>query len=196
MKRGEERWIPNSNVTLEMGFAAGALGWERVICVMNEHYGRREDQPFDVRNRRFPINYKLAPKADNATRERVLAELVVDLRSALTGSEQCELLKVERAVELLDLNCLHMIFSYGGEPCFSEPDEPGKEHVRTLFEKSIPRLLDLRLVLSRQQFPLYAYHWTYLGKKVIKEINRASSLEAMLKAARERGGFVNVSPRS
>ena len=51
--------VPNPNVSLEMGYAAGRIGWDRIICVMNEAYGERKDLPFDVRNRRFPIDYNL-----------------------------------------------------------------------------------------------------------------------------------------
>lgn len=29
---------------------------------MNEAFGRRDHQPFDVRNRRYPIDYTLDPK--------------------------------------------------------------------------------------------------------------------------------------
>src|SRR3954462_960233 len=57
-KHGKERKrVPNPNVLLEMGYAASRIGWQRVICVINEHFGKRAELPFDVRNRRFPIDY-------------------------------------------------------------------------------------------------------------------------------------------
>src|ERR1700680_3596064 len=34
--------VPNPNVSLEMGYAAGRIGWDRIICVMNEAYGERK----------------------------------------------------------------------------------------------------------------------------------------------------------
>ena len=66
----EVKRVPNPNVLLEMGYAAGTIGWGRVICVMNEHFGKRTELPFDVRNRRFPIDYSLAP-GDSARMENV-----------------------------------------------------------------------------------------------------------------------------
>jgi hypothetical protein len=57
----EGRKISNSKVTLEMGFAGGVLGWDHVICVIMDYFGRPEVLPFDVRNRRFPIKYRCAP---------------------------------------------------------------------------------------------------------------------------------------
>jgi hypothetical protein len=33
------RFIPNPNVLVELGFAVGTLGWERVVMVANESYG-------------------------------------------------------------------------------------------------------------------------------------------------------------
>lgn len=189
-----KRRMPNSNVILEMGFAAGTLGWDRVICVMNEAFGKREEQPFDVRNRRFPINYNLPADATAEMRKQALDRLTEDIHGALVGAEQCELLKVDRALRLLDLNCLHLLFGYSEAAYFSEPDEPSKEHVRGLFSKAIPRLLDLRLIETRQQFPLYAYHWTYLGKKVIAKLIAGSNLDKMLQDAKARGEEIIIHP--
>jgi hypothetical protein len=64
-----------------MGYAAADLGWERVICVLNEYYGKAEEQPIDTRNRRFPINYLLPPSRVNEA--DVFKGLVNDLRRAI-----------------------------------------------------------------------------------------------------------------
>ena len=40
---------PNPNVLLELGFAVGCLGWERVVTVCNEAYGSINELPFDLR---------------------------------------------------------------------------------------------------------------------------------------------------
>ena len=61
-KTGTQKTL-NPNVAIEMGYAGALIGWDRIICVMNEKFGLRKDQPFDVRNRRFPINYTLDPSA-------------------------------------------------------------------------------------------------------------------------------------
>lgn len=46
------RQTPNPNVLLELGFAVKALGWNRVILVINDRYGGPELLPFDLRMRR------------------------------------------------------------------------------------------------------------------------------------------------
>ncbi len=53
--------MPNPNVLLELGYAAAKLGWDRLVLVMNTNYGHPEELPFDLRNRRFPLTFKIAP---------------------------------------------------------------------------------------------------------------------------------------
>src|SRR5262249_43548264 len=54
------RPTPNPNVLIELGYAASALGWDRIILVLNEVFGPVEDLPFDLRVKRT-IRYRLAP---------------------------------------------------------------------------------------------------------------------------------------
>ena len=63
---GDGKKTPNPNVLTELGFAAGTLGWDRVILVMNTHFGPPEELPFDLKNRRFPITYQLSPGEQKA----------------------------------------------------------------------------------------------------------------------------------
>ena len=47
----------NPNVLPALGYAAKALGWERIICIINSDYGLHEELPFDLRTRRiFPYS--------------------------------------------------------------------------------------------------------------------------------------------
>jgi len=59
-----DRFTPNPNVLIELGYAAAKLGWERIICVMNEAYGSAEQLPFDIRHRRWPIRYNLSENSN------------------------------------------------------------------------------------------------------------------------------------
>lgn len=160
---GNERLVPNSNVSVELGFAAGVLGWERTVCVMNEFFGGREQQPFDVRNRRFPINYKCSPDAERKVIQEAFERLVNDLEAALRVAEQSELLKVDDAIRRLDAGCLRMMSAHGKMEYFAEHSEFVKEN-----PGAIPRLLDLGLIYTHVLDKLYAYHWTYLGRKVVE----------------------------
>lgn len=52
------RKCPNPNVLIELGYASRTLGWDRMICLYNLDYGRIEDIPFDLRQKRI-LTYSL-----------------------------------------------------------------------------------------------------------------------------------------
>lgn len=54
------RPAPNPNVLFELGYAVAALGWERIVGVMNISDCQPGDLPFDLRHRRWPIQFELA----------------------------------------------------------------------------------------------------------------------------------------
>ena len=56
-----KRLSSNPNVLTELGFAAGILGWDNVICIMDEDYGEASNLPFDLAHRRI-IRYSLKDK--------------------------------------------------------------------------------------------------------------------------------------
>jgi len=62
--------MPNPNVLFELGYAVKALGWERVICVFNEDYGRIDELPFDIKQHRI-LSYSLNNKEKKDERYRV-----------------------------------------------------------------------------------------------------------------------------
>ena len=45
------KYMPNPNVMLELGYATHVVGWDNVICVLNEDYGAPEDMPFEIASR-------------------------------------------------------------------------------------------------------------------------------------------------
>ncbi len=71
------RRTPNPNVLVELGYAAGCLGWDRVVCVFNRAFGDIKDLPFDIRNRRVR-GYELAEKQDKAGQRKVLVSVLKD----------------------------------------------------------------------------------------------------------------------
>lgn len=52
-----KKYIPNPNVMIELGYAAGTLGWNRTLMVMNTLINSIEELPFDI-NKRVVIGYK------------------------------------------------------------------------------------------------------------------------------------------
>lgn len=74
------RRSPNPNVLIELGYALGTKGPERVIAIFNAAYGTLKDLPFDLRGRRI-LQYTAT---DDATElARIRSELTQDLVRAL-----------------------------------------------------------------------------------------------------------------
>jgi len=101
--------VPNPNVSIEEGFAAGVLGWERVICVSNEYFGKNEEQAIDQRNRRFPINYCLTPDATDGETASVRIALRKNLVNAIDTVRKFELRKAERVWEQLNVSTIELL---------------------------------------------------------------------------------------
>ncbi len=80
----------NSNVAIELGYAYGELGDEAVLKIMNTHFGKPDELPFDLRARRHPVQYHLEPTADPATiaaeEKKLVKELARILKSYLENS--------------------------------------------------------------------------------------------------------------
>lgn len=68
---------PNPNVLVELGYAAGILGWDRIICVINTDYGKIEELPFDIRCRRV-TPFSLCNKTKK--------EIIESLKNIIMGS--------------------------------------------------------------------------------------------------------------
>lgn len=77
--------VPNPNVMVEYGYALHALGENRVLSVMNEAFGApsKENMPFDLAHKRFPITYKFSADATSGNRKEELGKLAKDLERAL-----------------------------------------------------------------------------------------------------------------
>lgn len=76
----KDRLTPNPNVLIELGYAAKAIGWQRIVLVMNKAFGGPEDLPFDLRLRRT-IVYELS--SDAADKPTINTDLDNKLKSAL-----------------------------------------------------------------------------------------------------------------
>jgi hypothetical protein len=74
---------PNPNVLIELGYAAARLGWQHIICVMNRIYGGPSKLPFDLRNRRWPIQYSLSSSASDEDKSQELRRLSEEIELAV-----------------------------------------------------------------------------------------------------------------
>jgi hypothetical protein len=96
--------LPNPNVLVELGYAANALGWEKIICIFNTDYGKFEDLPFDLRSRKL-ITYS-TEKVGKSKSEKLLSKLITDSidkieSEGLLESEIDDYLKVQIDTEIL-----------------------------------------------------------------------------------------------
>ncbi len=75
------KYCPNPNVLFELGFAFHAIGPERLICVMNEKHGPKNEQIFDLAHRRHPIAF-ISP-TESSSRKETVEKLSQNLEAAL-----------------------------------------------------------------------------------------------------------------
>ena len=74
--------MSNPNVLFELGYAAAQpFGFERTVAVMNEHYGKRHGQAFDIATR-SSMFYRLAPTANRDETRIIQDDLSRDLEAA------------------------------------------------------------------------------------------------------------------
>lgn len=87
---GAGRRTPNPNVLVELGYAAGCLGWDRIVCVFNRATGEINDLPFDIRQRRVR-GYELRDGQEKGDQRKILvAVLKGDIADILHAPEEAE----------------------------------------------------------------------------------------------------------
>jgi len=104
--KSKRRKTPNPNVLIELGYAAKAIGWERIICVYNSDYGDLSDLPFDLRHRR-PLVYSLSGQKKIDVKKEMVGKIIKTIENlfqkGLLFDEIQDLLKKEVDTEILTL---------------------------------------------------------------------------------------------
>jgi len=155
--------LSNGNVLIELGYAAATLGWERIVLVMNKHYGSPESLPFDLRYRRFPLTFDLGP--NSARREAVLAALGREMEGAIRACFAAEYERIDEVLSRLSSYARSLIIKHGADTQFWET--AGDNAVLSRLDLAISQLLDvgvIRCVQAATESGL-AYTWTYLGRQ-------------------------------
>lgn len=173
--------IPNPNVLLELGYATRHVGWDRVILIMNRAFGPPEDLIFDLRNRRFPITFDIGPdtRKDFA---KVQMSLSSRVEEAIRACVQSEHAAVADAIGQLSAEAVEWMEQAGDREYFSvKPRTTMGEHLAfQRHDAALVRLIELRLLRfdASHRAIEYAYHWTHLGKLVLKKLGFRSSVPA------------------
>lgn len=127
------RTAPNANVLVELGFAVGVLGWDRVICLLNKECGHLAPSlPFDVRHRRISV-YKLSDhesakaknKADGALTELLVAAITETIEKNPVRPAELKGLTDEQIREQRDIENLTWLLQYVHWPTLEEYIEEG-----------------------------------------------------------------------
>jgi hypothetical protein len=198
--------IPNPNVMIELGYALAELGWQRIVTVINTHYGSQENLPFDLRNRRWAIDYNLPPDAGEDIRKQEKKKLIQSISDAINLIAKLPLRDKSQTLEQR-IQILEMALQRKQEP---GPDTRQKsaENMRVLiarilagnFEGMPPTSIQLVITIlpeiphssldifgmNQQELttklrPLYAYGWnprTY-GDRLVTVSNPKNTIDAV-----------------
>ena len=153
----EGKGLPNPNVMVELGYGAHCLGWDRIILVMNGHFGEPEGLPFDLRHRRFPLCYKLSPEKNG--KADVKKRLTEELGSAISDCLLRDHSQAARLVRQLDRKVMAFLRNASAKKTTYFADDADR------FPYEISRLLEAGIIFTDHDARLgtYAYHWTYVG---------------------------------
>jgi hypothetical protein len=116
--------LMNPNVAIELGYALKSKGTDHVLMIMNGHYGKRADMPFDLSHKGGPIMYNLAPDATPAQIDTEKRKLVAVLVDALNEYKPAP---VVVRFEGLKAQIGQGIFFKDGEVLAEDRGWPGKE---------------------------------------------------------------------
>lgn len=99
----EGKKTPNPNVLIELGYAAKQLGWERIICILNDKYGKVDDLPFDIRSHR--ITCYSSEKEKKEIEKSIKSAIVntVNIVKKKIGYERNTYLKIFRSDNIIEI---------------------------------------------------------------------------------------------
>ncbi len=165
------RKTPNPNVLIELGYAAKALGWDKVICVYNLDYGAIDDLPFDLRQRR-PLTYSLREKSKSEVRDGIAKSISQSVfllhQSGSLFDIISDYFKVQVDTEILTfINHLNKIlFGYSQEKSLKEVST-----FMNISDYEIQEMLENNEFLGFQIFKKWAVNETKLQELVDKAIS-------------------------
>jgi hypothetical protein len=185
-KTEEGKLLSNPNVLLELGYAARCIGWERIICVLNEAYGSADDLIFDVKHRRWPIRYIFESSArSKADAKRTLSHKIRDAVSSVLASEHQA---IEDTISVLTIPLMYVLKKYANENGFHQhlpaiEDDDEKVNFGPQWQMHVAdRLLELKLayhtyitddcefVIDHGNNGYSGFSWTYKGIVVLKRL--------------------------
>lgn len=145
------RKTPNPNILVELGYAVRTIGWENIICVFNTKYGRPEDLPFDIRNRRLLLYNS---NEDKSFLINDLCNIIKDSRNIQVPSDIIRDYynsKIYTSLFHLVSDCHKFFFGYE-----IGTTTKGMSQVLNLEEKDIVQKIDNQSFIGFQLFKIYS----------------------------------------
>ena len=175
---GRDKKLPNMNAAIELGYAGRAIGWERIILVMNTAYGQPDEQVFDIKHRRNPITFWVAADSTAEHRKEERNKLARTIEESIRARLSNEHEEAKDVSAVLDQHCLDILIAHAANDWFSMTPitNMGQALTSQPTLMAIARMLELRLLRCDVQFDptsksaKYAYHWTYLGRLVARHL--------------------------
>jgi hypothetical protein len=93
-----KRRTPNPNVLIELGYAIKKLGFEKIITLFNNEFGKPEELPFDI-NHRKPRQYHYNSSMDKKTNLKILT---TELENAILLIDRKTMTKEKVGFEFYD----------------------------------------------------------------------------------------------
>lgn len=169
----QKKLLPNPNVMAELGYAAAKVGWDRIVLVLNIEHGPPDALPFDLKNRQFPISYRLGQNNRNKL-EAVQASLANDLEDAIRSSLQAEHAAVDEVLATVDIHGIELLKNYGHNAAVEHGPRENMGQIlgSQLQDAALIRLLEKKIVkcVYNHTHLKYVYEWTYFGKLVLTRL--------------------------
>lgn len=103
------RPTPNPNVLVELGYAAGRLGWDKIICVFNQAIGSVDNLPFDVRPRRVRAFSLIDGQEKTEQRNALVGILKADIAGILHAPDKEETKAIQQLLSTLASELISVI---------------------------------------------------------------------------------------
>ena len=172
-KSESNKYLPNPNVLLELGYAIKTIGWERTILILNNAHGKAKELPFDMLQHRWPIEYRVTP--ETKVRDKKWDNLEGVLSDAIRDCEEFSLTRANDMMLSLDTDTLSVVAIHEYDKLIEMP-LPAKTMGEVLTSNShtasLRRLIDLGALVVID-IPYIGYGWTNDGLQMIKEINKS-----------------------
>lgn len=148
---GKNKKVMNPNVAIEIGYALGLLGDDKVVTIMNESFGSLDDLPFNLRHKRGPVIYSLTEKALKNEIEQEGKKLVSTFKTILKNYITTEPKPQSENFINLDLNGSALFFDLN-KPIFRLSDDgwsllKNKEY----FFKKFPSYVYIKVLPKKEQ---------------------------------------------